>query len=117
MSDVLNPAAAGATAEAAADAVAAAVAACPAVVSLHPGGVLHRTATYLPGRRIDGVRLGDDRVQVSVVGVQGIPVALLSEQIRTAVEPLVAGRPVDVHVADLQALEDQPAALPAGPSA
>ena len=122
MSDPSSTARAGAVgvgvlAEApAADAIAAAVAACPGVASLHGGGS-HRTATYLPGRRVDGVRVGEDRIGISVVGVAGIPIGLLAAQIRSAVEPLVAGRPIDVHVADLAALDRQPPALPAGPSA
>jgi hypothetical protein len=106
------------TAEAAtADAVATAVLSCPAVAGLHPGGLVHRTVTYLPGRRVEGVHVDDDRIAVSVVGVQGIPVTLLADQVRTAVAELAAGRPVDVHVADLRPLDEQPAALPPGPSA
>ncbi|RBY80367.1 hypothetical protein DQ239_04785 [Blastococcus sp. TF02-09] len=95
-----------------ADAVAAAVLRCPAVAALHPGGLLHRTVTYLPGRRVDGVRVDDDRIAVSVVGRQGIPVVLLADQVRSAVAPLAGGRRVDVHVADLQRLAEEPPALP-----
>lgn len=100
-----------------ADAVAAAVVGCPAVAALHEGGIAHRTATYLPGRRVDGVHIGENRIAVSVVGVQGIPVALLAEQVRAAVAGLAGGRAVDVHVADVRPLEEQPRALPLGPSA
>ena len=89
-----------------ADAIVAAVAACPAVASLHGGG-LRRTATYLPGRLVEGVHVDDDRVRVSVVAVQGVPVVQVAEQIRAAVAPLVPGRAVDVHVADLR-LTDPP---------
>jgi hypothetical protein len=114
MSTPLTPA----TTEAAiAQAIAAAVVDCPAVASLHAGGIAHRAVTYLPGRRVEGVRVDDERVAVSVVGVQGIPVAVLADQVRTAVAPLAPGRAVDVHVADLEPLEQQPPALPAGPSA
>jgi hypothetical protein len=106
-----------ATAEAeTADAIAAAVLARPAVAALHPGGLARRTATYLPGRRVEGVHVTDDRIAVSVVGVQGIPVAVLADQVRTAAEPLAGGRPVDVHVADLQFSTDQRPALPAAPA-
>ncbi|SDN69278.1 hypothetical protein SAMN05428965_1175 [Geodermatophilus sp. DSM 45219] len=84
-----------------ADAIVAAVTACPAVASLHGGG-LRRTATYLPGRLVEGVHVDDDRVRVSVVAVQGVPVAQVAEQVRAAVAPLVPGRAVDVHVADVQ---------------
>ena len=90
-----------------ADAIAAAVTACAAVASLHGGGP-RRTATYLPGRLVEGVHVDDHRVRVSVVAVQGVPVAEVAEQIRAAVAPLVPGRVVDVHVADLQ-LTDRPA--------
>lgn len=114
MSTTATPAA-GATAVTA-DAIATAVAACPAVVSLAGGGP-GLIATYLPGRRVDGVRLGPDRVTVSVVGVQGIPVAVLADQVRAAVAPLAPGVPVDVHVADVGPLSEQPPALPPGPSA
>lgn len=95
-----------------ADAVAAAVLGCPAVAALHPGGLVHRTVTYLPGRRVEGVHIDDERIAVSVVGLQGIPLALLVDQVRSAVTAVAGDRPVDVHVADLQLLADQPAALP-----
>lgn len=117
MSNVSNAAAAEAVEAQTADAIASAVAACPAVAELHGGGGLHRVATYLPGRRISGVRVGEDRVAVSVVGIQGIPVSLLADQIRSAVAPLAPGRPVDIHVADLQTLDQQAPALPPGTSA
>ena len=100
-----------------ADAVRAALTRCPAVAAVRSGGPASRTATYLPGRRVDGVHVDPDRIAVSVVGVQGIPVGVLADQVRTAVAPFAAGRPVDVHVADLEPFESQPPALPPGPSA
>jgi hypothetical protein len=96
-----------------ADSIATAVLACPAVAALHPGGLVHRTVTYLPGRRVEGVHVDDDRIAVSVVGVQGIPVTLLAGQVRSAIAPLAGGRPIDVHVADVAPLADLPPALPA----
>ena len=114
MSSLPGAAAAQAWTEAAtADAVAAAVAACPAVASLHGGG-LRRTATYLPGRLVEGVHVDEDRVRVSVVATQGVPIEVLAEQVRAAVAPLAPGRAVDVHVADLQLTGEQPA-LRSGP--
>ena len=95
-----------------ADAIAAAVAACPAVASLHGGG-LRRTATYLPGRMVEGVHVDEDRVRVSVVAVQEVPVGVVAGQIRTAVAPLVPDRAVDVHIADLHLTEPSPATPPA----
>ncbi|RBY77601.1 hypothetical protein DQ238_14390 [Geodermatophilus sp. TF02-6] len=98
-----------------ADALAAAVAACPAVASLHAGGP-RSTATYLPGRRVDGVYVSPDRVRVAVIAVHGLPMAAVAEQIREAVAPLAGDRPVDVHVHDLLLPDERPA-LPAGSSA
>jgi uncharacterized alkaline shock family protein YloU len=84
-----------------ADAVATAATGCPGVASLHGGGLL-RTATYLPGRLVEGVHVDDDRVRVSVVAVHGVPVAVVAAQVREAVGPLVPGWAVDVHVADIR---------------
>jgi hypothetical protein len=82
------------------DLLAAAVLACPAVVSLHPGG-LHYVATYLPGRRVAGVRVDDTVVEVAVVAATGVPVHVVAAQVRSAVAVLAAGRAVDVHIADV----------------
>ena len=98
-----------------AEAIAAAVRTAPGVAGLHAGG-LRLVVTLLPGRRVEGVQVSDDRVTVSVVA-QGVPIPVLAGQVRARVAPLAGGRPVDVHVADLQlAAEEQPA-LPPGPSA
>jgi hypothetical protein len=93
-------------------AVAAAVLTCPAVVALH-GGRLGQLTTFSPGRRVEGVRIGDDRVQVGVVATYGLPVGLVADRVRTTVVPRACGRRVDVHVADLLLPEEQPRALPA----
>jgi hypothetical protein len=95
-----------------ADAVASAVRRCPAVAGLHGGGLV-QVATFLPGRRVDGVRVGEDAVQVSVVAAYGIPLVALTDQVRSAAAPLAGGRRIDVHVADLQLPEEQQLALPA----
>jgi hypothetical protein len=83
------------------DAVAAAMMACPAVAGLHEGGTW-AVATYLPGRRVVGVRVEDRRVLVSVVLASGSSVRSLEAQVRSALAPHVEGRQVDVHVADVQ---------------
>jgi hypothetical protein len=83
-----------------ADLIAAAVLGCPAVVSLHPGGPRY-VATFLPGRRVGGVRVDDTVVEVAVVAAAGIPVPSVASQVRSAVAPLAAGRAVDVHIADV----------------
>ena len=83
------------------DAIAAAIMACPAVAGLHEGGNL-AVATYLPGRRVVGVRVEDQRVLVSVVLGSGSSVRMLESQVRSALAPHVRGRRVDVHVADVE---------------
>jgi hypothetical protein len=82
------------------DAIAAAVLACPAVAGLHEGGI-RAVATYLPGRRVVGVRVEDRRVLVSVVLAPGSSVRSLGSQVRSAVAAHAGGREVDVHVADV----------------
>lgn len=98
-----------------ADAIAAAVRRCPAVADLDVGGPV-QVATYLPGRRVDGVRVQDDRVGVSVVAAWGVPLIALADQVRAAVAPLAGRRRVDIHVADIQLPGEEPPALPAGRS-
>ncbi|NMR20082.1 hypothetical protein HIR71_07590 [Cellulomonas fimi] len=82
------------------DLIATAVLGCPAVVALDTGG-LRMVATYLPGRRVVGVRTDEQLVEVAVVGALGVPVTGLDRQVRAAVAPYAAGRRVDLHVADL----------------
>lgn len=97
------PAGAAVASEAAtseADRVVAAVLACPGVVSLHAGGS-RQVVTYLPGRRVVGVRLGEDTVEVALVTRFGVPVTETGAQVRVALAPYAAGRAVDVHVADV----------------
>jgi len=90
------------------DAVAAAVRTCAGVERL-PGGRPQDTATYLPGRRIEGVRIERSVVLVQVRARWGVPAPELAGQIRRAVAPLVAGRRIDIVVAEVG---DPPAAPP-----
>jgi len=82
------------------DAVAAAVRGCPAVDDLD-SGLLGGAVTYLPGRRVPGLRIGPDRIEVHVRGVWNQPVSLVASQIRQALAGLAAGRVVDVVLADI----------------
>ncbi|MDH2413787.1 hypothetical protein [Nocardioides sp. CER19] len=82
------------------DVIASAALACPAVAALDQGGTW-AVATYLPGRRVIGVRIEDSRVLVSVVLAAGYSVPLLEAQVRRALAAYAGGRQVDVHVADL----------------
>jgi len=82
-----------------AEVVAAAVTAVPGVEGLHPGSV-GEVATYLPGKRIKGVRLHDSGCEVHVTLRWGAPVVATSQAVREAVRPLVTGA-VDVVVEDI----------------
>ena len=83
-----------------ADALAAAALACPSVVALS-GGRVGEVATYLPGRRVTGVRVTDGRVEVHVVARYGPTCAEIASQVRAAVQPLTGGLPVWVGIDDL----------------
>lgn len=103
------------------DAVAAAVRGCPAVHDLD-GGKLGGVATYLPGRRVPGIRIDDDRIEVHVRAVWNQPVSLVAQQIRAVLARLSGGRVIDVVLTDVAEPgqpRQQPAALPsaATPSA
>jgi len=82
-----------------ADRVAAAVLTVCGVTGLH-GGVFGETATYLPGRRVPGVRLTEDATDIHLSLAYGAPVFATAQQVRTAVAALVPG-PVNVTVEDV----------------
>ncbi|MBW4717463.1 hypothetical protein [Saccharothrix obliqua] len=68
----------------------------PSVVRLGAG-----YASYLPGRRVVGVRV-EERVGVAVVLRPGRPIPEVVDELRAAVAEHAGGRPVDVEVADLE---------------
>lgn len=82
-----------------ADVVAAAVLAVPGVHDLH-AGVAGEVATYLPGRRVNGIRMREPGCSVHVVLDWGVPVISTTDAVRAAVRPLVSG-PVDITVEDI----------------
>jgi len=84
-----------------AEAIAATVRTCPSVVDL-AGGPFGEVATYLPGQRITGIRVSEDRIAVHLVGRYGTPIPVLAAEIRAAVTFLARGRPIDIRVEDLR---------------
>jgi hypothetical protein len=84
-----------------ADEVAGVVRRCPDVADLS-NGPFATVATYLPGRKVSGVALRDDEVEVSIVVRQGRPLPEIADEVRAAIAPLVGGRPVNVHIGGMQ---------------
>lgn len=84
-----------------AEAVADAARSCPGVVRLASGSPVE-VATYLPGRRVHGVRFDDGVVEVHVVASPGTVLPDLARAIRKAVAAVVPDSTVDVYVDDLE---------------
>ena len=93
-----------------ADRVAASVLAVPGVHDLH-GGVLGEVATYLPGRRVNGVRLREDGTHVHLVLSWDAPVAITTAAVRDQVAAIVPGA-VHVTVEDVAAPSAEPVQVP-----
>jgi hypothetical protein len=85
-----------------AEKVAAAVAAHPAVAGMH-GGIYGSVTTYLPGRKLVGVRIGDgdEPVEVAVVLRPDRPIPEVVCALRSEVSRLCGGAAVDITVADI----------------
>ncbi|BBG05278.1 MULTISPECIES: hypothetical protein [Pseudonocardia] len=96
-----------------ADRIAVATLSCPAVARLH-GGRFGEVATYLPGRRIGGVRLRStpdgDAVEIHVVGRYPATVAEVAGQVRAVLKPIVGSARVDVVVGDYAGEIEHPSA-------
>ncbi len=90
-------AAAGATD---ADIVSTIVSNLPDVAGLSVGA-FGEVASYLPGRKILGVRVDDDAVEVHIVARYGKALGTIAEQIGSALAPVLAGRPLQVFVDDI----------------
>ncbi len=87
--------------ETTADQVAESVLAVPGVEGLH-AGVLGEVATYLPGRRINGVRLSADVCEVHVVVAWDADLRSIADDVRGHLAALV-DVPVTVTVEDVAA--------------
>jgi hypothetical protein len=99
-SERIPPATAGALAES----IAAATTRVPGVAGLS-GGKFGQVATYGPGQKVNGVRFAGDAVEVHVVAEWVASLPRLADDVRTALEPLTAGRSVSVFVDDITQVE------------
>jgi hypothetical protein len=104
------------------DAIAAAIATCPSVSGLS-GGLAGEVATYLPGRRVSGVRVTPDSIEVHVVARYGVGLHDVDSEVRAAVTAAVgAVTRIDVVVADVEdpwapvEEPEPPKAIEAGPA-
>jgi hypothetical protein len=95
-----------------ADAIAAAALGCDGVDEMYAGGPVE-VATYLPGRRVPGVRIADERVEVQIRVRWGRPIPQIASDVQAAVAPLAAGRQVDVLIGDVAGI---PSTASAGPA-
>jgi hypothetical protein len=84
-----------------AERVAEVVTSHPSVVRLH-GGVFGDVATYLPGRKLTGVRIGtgDEPVELGVVLRLDRPIPEIVRALRREVSAMCGGAPVDITVGD-----------------
>jgi len=91
-----------AEADSLAERIAAVVTAHPAVLRLH-GGVFGDVVTYLPGRRLTGVRVGqgDEPVELGVVLVLDRPIPEVVRALRNEVSRMCGGAAVDITVGDV----------------
>jgi uncharacterized alkaline shock family protein YloU len=87
------------------DALAEAVTTLSVVSGLSSGRV-PEVATYLPNRRVAGVRITDAEVEIHVKARWGRTLPEVAQLVRAAVAPLVGGRVVSVHVDDIELPDD-----------
>lgn len=77
----------------------AVVEAVPGVVSLY-GGSFGEIATYLPGRRVSGIRRSDDGTEIHVVVQERTDLWQVARAVHRAAAGVVPGR-VHVYIDDL----------------
>jgi hypothetical protein len=87
------------------EAVAAAALGCPFIAGLS-GGRFGEVATYLPGRRVLGVRQADGTVEVHVVACWGVPLPDVADVVRAAVAPYTGDLPAAVFIEDIEVPDD-----------
>ena len=80
-----------------ADTVEAIVRAVPGVADLH-AGMYGEVGTYLPGRRVAGIRVGDRAVEVHITAHADRPVRETAAAVRAAIAAQWPERSIDVTV-------------------
>ena len=97
------------------DAVHDLVALCPGIAGVG-SGLPGAMATYLPGRRIPGVRVNPDSIELEVSIRWESSAEQVAALLRSRLGRLVAGRRIDVTFVDIELPREPlaPAELPAG---
>lgn len=90
-----------------ADAVASITRGVPGIADLHPG-MFGEVATYLPRRRVVGVRVTQTRIDIHVVVFADAPVRDTAARVRAAVADAFPGVDVDVTVEDIAGRPERP---------
>lgn len=74
----------------------------------HPAvtAMSERTRTYLPGRTVPGVQVGDSTVDVFVVASYGTPLPELTARLGVLLRPVLAGRALHLHIDDIDCPDD-----------
>ena len=65
------------------------------------GGQFGEVASYLPGRKVEGIVVSGGRVTVQIRSQWAVPVPELAALIEAVLVPLTGHRPVDVVIADI----------------
>ncbi|NIL74834.1 MULTISPECIES: Asp23/Gls24 family envelope stress response protein [Rhodococcus] len=81
------------------EALARTVTATDGVAGLH-GGMFGEVATYLPGRRVAGIRLDHNGIDIHISLLAGAPVRETADAVRRAVHAVADG-PVHITVEDV----------------
>lgn len=99
-----------------ADVVAEAATSCRSVAGLS-SGPFRDVATYLPHRRVFGVRVTADHLEIHVVAKWGPPLARVGEEVQAAVRSVAGTLPVEVFIDDIELPSDTYEAVGEGGSA
>jgi hypothetical protein len=82
------------------DDIYAEVIACPGVAGLG-SGMIGELATYLPGRRVPGIRVTPELVQLEICARWGPSAQQIGAQIWAALASVVTDRPIEIAITDI----------------
>jgi hypothetical protein len=88
----------------------AAVLGCPGVAGLG-SGTIGELATYLPGRRLPGIRVTPELVELEICAAWGPSAKLIAGQIWAALAAVVTDRPIEIVITDIAPPEMTPTAI------